>query len=71
MQLFEKRNETPAIAGLTMLMCCVLAGGPTMPEATTAEVDTIPGENLLFFFFLTHRWFRILPSVFKDDVPEC
>lgn len=34
-----------------MLMVCVVTGGTMMPETTTAEVDTIPGEQELNVFF--------------------
>lgn len=31
-------------------MPCVVAGGTTMPDTTTAEVDTIPGEQEIEIF---------------------
>lgn len=43
----------PCQAKLTVLMCCVVTVGTTIPETTTTEVDTIPGESLRECFFPT------------------
>ena len=46
----KQRNSCQA--GLTMLMFCVTAG-TIIPETTTAEVDTIPGEQKHIYYIYT------------------
>lgn len=53
---------------MTMLMCCVVTGTTTMPETTTSEVDTIPGEQeITMFSFLST--IPHLSDLFY--IPEC
>lgn len=36
-------------ARLTVPMCCVLTGGTTIPETTTADVDGIAGKKIVLY----------------------
>lgn len=42
-----------------VMSCCIVTGATTMPEITTAEVDTIPGEQKMNMIFLSQYRFHI------------
>lgn len=56
----KQRNSCQA--GLTMLMFCVTAG-TIIPETTTAEVDTIPGEQNIFVTYILHLCLKSMINI--------